>query len=626
MRNTEQHKEGTLSIEEENLFTILKKWLYSEQDIVFRELVSNAADAIKKRTAQDAQAPDGAITVTVDADNGRIIISDNGIGMTAEEVDRYINKIAFSGASDFIAENRENDTASIIGHFGVGFYSAFMLADRVEIETKSYNDGAAAVKWECGADMKYAMTEGSRTEPGTDVILYPPADSPFLTDPKTVYEILRKYFIFLKVPVRLDAPRNADYDRALVNDTSPVWKKRGLTEDTPEDIREMADFYKEFFDDSMDPLFSVRFASVDIGVSGVIFFRDTKQGTEEIDGTFKIYSRGVFVGENIPALIPKFVNLQSGIIDCDDLPLVVSRSDVRETGENESGDSVTALISETLVQEVTIAMNDLFMNARGTYEAMWPHLNAFVKYSVLLDKTFASVMTRRVIFEDLHGNYYTIAEYRESLGSGPQSKEPVTVYYVTDAVEQAHYIEIFRRSGMNALLFDHVIDQPFLRKQEIVHPNTRFVRIDSDTEALFKGSVSDEDTPVIEALTEKFRHVLGVRLDNYTLRITSLESEAVSALILHDEKSRRMADMLEMYGMINSGNNAAAEMPSGSVLLVNMNNDIIRYVAKADEERANLVIGQLFDVALLSQGALNVGEVENFITRNETLLRMIISH
>lgn len=619
-----QNSEGSLSIEKGNLFTILKKWLYTERDIVFRELVSNASDAIEKRTA-----PDGRIVVTIDADGGHIVISDNGVGMTAEEVDRYINKIAFSGASDFIERNRENDSASIIGHFGVGFYSAFMLAGRVEIETRSRLDGAAPVRWECGADMKYVMGAGSRAESGTDVILHLSEDSPFLSDPKTVYDILRKYFIFLKTPVYLDAPGDSGYAMTPVNDTAPVWAKRGAFEGTPEDDREMAGFYKEFFDDIMDPLFSVRFESVDIGVRGAIFFRDTKRGTEEIDGRFRVYSRGVFVGENIPSLIPKFVNLQSGIIDCRDLPLVVSRADVSEPGGGGGRDetSMTALIRETLVQEVTIAINDLFANAREKYEAMWPHLNAFVKYSVLQDKIFASVMARRVIFADLHGVYHTIAEYRESLGAAPRGaagQAPVTVYYVTDPVEQAHYIEIFRRSGLNALLFDHVIDQPFLRRQETVHPDTRFVRIDSDAGDLFRGAAGEEDGPVIETLTAKFGHALGARADRLKLRITKLESDAVNVLIVHDEKSRRMADMLEMYGMIDGSGSAAKEMQPDSTLLVNLNNDIMRYVIGADEEKSDLIISQLFDLALLGQGALNLDDVEGFIARNEKLLGMLV--
>jgi molecular chaperone HtpG len=401
---------GSLSIESENIFTILKKWLYAERDIVFRELVSNASDAIEKRAARGADAPPGEITVTIDADGGRIVISDNGVGMTADEVDRYINRVAFSGAADFIEQNGDDDGASIIGHFGVGFYSAFTIADRVAIETRSCTDGAEPVLWECGADMEYILREGARTEVGTDVILFVADDCPYLAEPKALHDILRTYFIFLKTPVYLDAPADPEYAHVLVNDTDPVWKRRGADEGTPKDDKALAAFYQEFFDDVMPPLFSVRFESVDIGVSGAIFFRNTKNGKEEIDGTFKVYDRGVFVGDNIPSLIPKFVNLQSGVVDCRDLPLVVSREGIRDGGggDGDGEASLTELIYETLTQEVTIAVNSLFTDARDRYEAMWPHLNAFVKYSVLQDKIFASVMTRRVIFEDLYGKFHTI--------------------------------------------------------------------------------------------------------------------------------------------------------------------------------------------------------------------------
>jgi molecular chaperone HtpG len=410
-----------------------------------------------------------------------------------------------------------------------------------------------------------------------------------------------------------------------VTDTDPVWKRRDPNKS--EDEKELKAFYKKFFDDILDPVFSLRFESVDIGLSGVVFFRNTKNGTEEIDGTFKVYNRGVFVGENIQTLIPKFVNLQSGIIDCRELPLVVSRSDVRESGGNDAGSgeaSIIELIYETLIHEVTIAMNDLFTNGRARYEALWPELNAFIKYAALQDKVFASVMTRKVVFADLNGDYYTIAEYREKYGeAGQDAVTPFTVYYVTDPVEQAHYIEIFKRSGLNALLFDHVIDQPFLRIQELVHPNTQFVRIDSDTESLFCGETTDGDAPVIAALKEKFQHALGPRIDNLKLNITNLNAAQINVLIIHDEKSRRMADMLEMYGMMKGTDQAAREIQSGSTLLVNMKNDIIRYAADADDDMSDLIISQLFDLALLSQGALNIDDVEAFILRNETLLGMI---
>jgi molecular chaperone HtpG len=612
-----ENKTGSLSIEDKNIFLILKKWLYAKQDIVFRELVSNASDAIEKRAALSSPLPEGKITVITDAEKKHIVISDNGIGMTADEVDRFINKIAFSGATDFINRCGDAKTGSIIGRFGVGFYSAFMIADRVTIETKSHIEGEPAVRWECGADMVFSITKGARHEVGTDVILYVAGDSPYLGDPKTVFEILKKYFAFLKTPVFFEAPGCPDLNGVQINDANPLWKQPDLREDEGA----MSAFYKDFFNDAFDPLFWISFESPDIGIRGIMFFRNTRNGTEELDGSFKIYNRGVFVGENIPELIPKFVNLQSGILECRELPLSVTRSTIQDDEKIVDRDAMTGLIYETLVQEVTIAINDLFTNRRKRYETLWPELNAFIKYAVLQDKTFASVMTRKVIFQDLYGNYRTIAEYVNTFGDAGL----FVVYYVTDPVEQAHYIEIFKNNELNALLFDHVIDQPFLRRQELVHPNTRFVRIDSDTGALFCGETADENAPVISALTEKFRHALGTRIDNLKLNITNLDAVQINVLIIHDEKSRRMADMLEMYGMMKGTDQAAREIQSGSTLLVNMKNDIIRYVADADGDMSDLIISHLFDLALLSQGALNIDDVETFILRNETLLGMIVS-
>jgi molecular chaperone HtpG len=609
-----ENKTGSLSIEEKNIFLILKKWLYTEQDIVFRELVSNASDAIEKRAALSLSAPKGEITLVLDAETKQIIISDNGIGMTTDEVDRFINKIAFSGAMEFVNSRSDAKTGSIIGHFGVGFYSAFMIADRVVIETKSHIEDEAAVRWECGADMVFSMTKGARQNVGTDVILYAAEDSPYFKDPKTVFEILKKYFVFLKTPVFFEAPAYPDFNHVEINGADPLWKQPGLREDK----EAMSVFYKDFFGDVFDPLFWIFFESIDIGVRGLIFFRNTKNGAEELDGSFKIYNRGVFVGENIPELIPKFVNLQSGIVECRDLPLSVSRSAVRDGEENSGKDAVTGLIYETLVQEVTIAMNDQFTNKREHYEALWPELNAFIKYAVLQDKIFASVMARKVIFRDLYGNYRTIAEYVSAL----KDAAPYVIYYVTDPVEQAHYIEIFKRSGLNALLFDHVIDQPFLRKQELVHPNTRFVRIDSDIETIFRGKVGEEDAPGIETLEKKIKHTLGERLGGMQIRVTRLETEAINILIINDEKSRRVIDMMEMYGMIKD--DALRRIGPESTLLVNLQNRIIRYVLDAEEDLSALILGQLFDLAMLSQGALNLDDIESFILRNERLITLLI--
>ena len=608
---------GFLSIESKNIFSILKKWLYSEQDIVFRELISNASDAVEKfaKIKENGQADKdeqpGKITVTLDVVEGRLIISDNGIGMTADEVDQYINQIAFSGAADFINQQSGEQTDSIIGHFGVGFYSAFMLADHVAIETKSFKEDASAVRWDCKEDMSYDMTPGARSINGTDVILYLNKNNPYMENPAAVYDSIKKYFIFLKTEITFNAP---GFDDVLVNDPNPVWKQP----DTEITLKDMHEFYQDFYGDISDPLLWIKFESPDIGVRGILFFRDTKNGTEELNGTFKVYNRGVYVGENIKELIPKFVNLQSGIIDCINLPLVVSRSTMRE---DEQKDDVASLIYECLSQEITIAMNNIYENRRVAYEELWPHLNAFVKYGVLQDKIFASVMTRKVIFEDLYGNYRSIQEY---IGDDKNADKGI-VYYTSEPIEQAHYIEIFKRCHLNALVFDHVIDQPFMRRQELVHPNTEFVRIDSNIEALFKGFLHEGDEAKIEAVRQKINQALGERLGKMELKITNLEEESITTLIINDEKSRRMADMLEMYGLIKGTDQAVKEVQSKSTFLVNLNNDIIRFVLNSKEEKqSQLIINQLFDLAVMSQGALNLNDVESFILRSETIISQLI--
>ncbi len=612
------NKNGILSIESKNIFTILKKWLYTEQDIVFRELISNSCDAIEKLSRikekdDTSWSAKGRILVKLDTKEKKLIIRDNGIGMTYEELDKYINQIAFSGAEDFI-NNNEAGKDTIIGHFGVGFYSSFMLAGHVAIETKSCQPGAPAVRWDCMSDMSYEMDICPKTEVGTDVILYLDDSNTYLNNPEAAFQIIKKYFVFSKIPVFFEAP---GYDQIPVSDPSPVWR-------APKELikeEEINAFYIEFFQDVSAPVFWIPFESIDIGVRGVLFFRNTKNGTQELDGTIKVYNRGVYVGENIPSMIPKFVNLQSGIIECDHLPLVVSRSSIREEA---SGENMLSLIYECLSQEISIAFHDLYVNHREKYETFWPELNAFVKYGILQDKIFASVMTRKVIFMDIFGRYQTIQEYCDSISS---TSHPDMIYYASDVIDQAHYIEIFKKCGQNALLFDHVIDQPFMRKYEVLHPNLRFIRIDSNIDSLLKGRMSDEDEAAAAVLRDIITSVLAERLNSMDLQITNLEQKNISALIINDEKSRRVADMLEIYGFINAMDFSVKEMQAKSTLLINMSNEIVRFVLDSEDDTViHLIVHQLFDLALMSQQALKPEDVENFINRSESILSHIISY
>ena len=603
--------DSTLSIDSRNIFSILKKWLYTEQDIVFRELISNGIDAIEKYShiAEEGTKAEweGKVEVIIDKENSRMIIRDNGIGMTCDEVEKYINNIAFSGAEEFISQNGQKGKDTIIGHFGVGFYSAFMLADHVAIETKSYRKETEAVRWDCMADMSYRMKSCDKRDVGTDVILYLKESDIYLEKPEQAYEAIKKYFIFSRTLVSISG---GEYDNTLVNNPYPVWKK-AKEQIQPE---EMNLFYKEFFQDVNDPLFFLQFESVDIGVRGILFFRNTRQGAEELDGTIKVYNRGVYIGENIKELIPKYVNLQNGIIECDNLPLVVSRSSIR--GEEQKEDMIH-LVNECLSQEVTIAFNDLFRKNRETYEAHWPELNAFVKYGVMQDKIFSSVMSRKIIFMDIYGDYQTIQEYNES----EDNTHKELVYYSSDRLDQAHYIEIFKRCKWNALLFDHVIDQPLMYRYEVIHPKMKFIRIDSNIESLFCEATDPEDQGMIAALRAKVTQTLDSRLNDMILKFIRMEQEDISSIIINDESARRMADMMEIYGFLEADDISSRKKQSQSTLLLNLNNKIVRFLAESENDAmTNIVANQLLDLSLLSQQALKPEDMEPFLCRSELLL------
>jgi molecular chaperone HtpG len=607
MESLSLNKKGTLTIEEKNIFTILKKWLYTEEDIVFRELVSNGIDAVGKlKSEKNNQSYSGKITVILDSDKKQLIVKDNGIGMTEEEVDKYINKIAFSGAAEFIENNNKKDTKNIIGHFGVGFYSSFMISDHVTIKTQSYKEDNYPVQWDCTSDMIYNIREIKKDSVGTEVILNLKDSSKYLKNPELVKNILEKYFVFSSTDVYYVNKG----EEVKVNKSEPIWKKN----EKDISVKDMNLFYQDFFDDVTAPLFWIKFESLDIGIRGILFFRNTKNGTEDLDGKIKVYNRGVYIGSNIKEMIPKFVNLQSGIIECDNLPLVVSRSNLRE-GE---GDNILQLISETLSQEITIAMNSVFEKNRDKYELYWPEINAFMKYGILKDKIFASVMTRKIIFKDIYGNYQTIPEFLNDKNNNVPDK---TVYYTSDEIDQAHYIEVFKKCGINALLFDHVIDQPFMQKYEVVKPGVKFIRIDSNIESIFKGSLDEDNEEIANIVKEKFENILQDRLDNTSVKVTQLAHQDISTLIINDEKSRRMTDMLEIYGFINPSDLASKKVKSKSTLLVNLNNNIIKHIsALSEKESLNIIINQLYDLSLMSQQALKPEDVENFILRSESIL------
>lgn len=609
-------KQGSLAIDNKNIFAILKKWLYTEEHIVFRELVSNASDAINKRKVSDDKDFEGKIEVIVDSDKNTISIKDNGIGMTSSEIEKYINTIAFSGAKEFVDKISNSDNVlssqgmsnnSIIGHFGVGFYSAFMVSDYVTIESLSYIPGSKGVFWNCNSDMEFTMEDKDKSDIGTIVTLHLDENSVYLKKPELLQSILKEYFYLL--PIEIVLVVNKD-DTTTVNGHLNFWKDLENM-----DEENLSNFYKEFFNDPYDPIYNIKITSPDIGLQGVIFFRATRDDTRELDGEFKIYNNGVYIGSNISSLIPKFLNLQSGIIECKNLPLVVSRSDFRESENNE--ENIFKLIQEALVQEVAIAFNDLYENKRKQYEELWPNLNAFLKYGILQDNTLASVMTRKVIFKDNLGNYTTIGEMLNT----DDRKVEAELYYTSDPISQAAYLQVFKEEDIDVLFFDHVIDQPFMRRLGMIYPNISFIRVDSQNAVIYKDILSEEDKQNYTQLKESIENILQNHQGVIDVEITKLKSKSLSMLIVNDEESRRLADMLEIYGVINAQDTNQKFKQSKGKLLVNISNDVIKFVlSDPTSDKSIFILDYLCKLAILGQDALSQKEMMVFLKNSRTLL------
>ncbi|MCW5953264.1 MAG: ATP-binding protein, partial [Propionibacteriaceae bacterium] len=589
---------GTLAVDGRNVFGILKESLYGESDIVFRELVSNACDAIAKRTATGQEFA-GRVEVAVEPETHRIVISDNGIGMSGDEVHHYINQIALSGTAEFVRAEQQPGAVTI-GHFGVGFYSAFMLADTVELQTRSAI-GADPVGWLGKADMTWRIDPGERVEPGTSVILHLAPDSPYLTDPDQVVAAVRKYFPFPPLAIAVRTPAG----EVAAGDPAPAWRlPAGQAGDA-----ELKAFYREHFDESSDPLGWVRLESPDLGLRGMIFLRDTQDGAEAIDGRVDVISRGVWLGSDLPGLIPKFVNLQHAVIECDQLDLVVSRSQVRGA---EAG--TPALVAECLSQELAIAMHELFTEQRSRYEEIWPELAPFVKYGVLTDRIFASVMTRKVLFAGLDGRLQMMAEY---LAQVPE-KFAGTVFYTTDLVGQAPYVQAFRSAGIPALVLDHVIDQPLLQRLELVSKDIGFVRLDADVLSVLATDPDPADAQLAQAVTAVFAEVVERRLPQAPVRAVSIAAPGLAVTLTVPEVERRIDELRLVSGLAAGRIDQAAAPPR--TLLVNLASPLVRALATAPSGQAAVAAEQLIDLVLLGQDELTPEQLLAFSARTEHLL------
>ena len=673
---------GSLSINSDNIFPIIKKWMYSDHDIFYRELISNGCDAITKLKKLDMigeyEAPDDIeykVEIKLSAKDKTIKIIDNGIGMTKEEVDEYINQIAFSGAEAFLEKYKDkaNDD-QIIGHFGLGFYSAFMVADQVTIDTLSFKDGAESVHWSCDGGTEYDISEGTKTTPGTEITLYLNEDSYEFANEYKAKEVLDKYCSFMPVPIfvtnedageqteEIPEEEVTEKDTVLdtfikdavteevekedgtketvekvpakkmakivkrpvaINDIHPLWTKHP-NECSDEDYKE---FYRKVFHDYKEPLFWIHLnMDYPFNLKGILYFPKINTEYESIEGTIKLYNNQVFVADNIKEVIPEFLLLLKGVIDCPDLPLNVSRSALQNDG-------FVKKISDYITKKVADKLSGMCKTDKENYEKYWDDINPFIKFGCLKDEKFAEKMNDYIIFKNLEGKYLTLKECLEE----NKEKHENTVFYVTDEVEQSQYINMFKNEGIDAVILTHNIDQPFITNMESKNENLKFKRIDADLSDSFKEETSkDELKDMTEKLSKTFKDALGK--ENLTVNVEKLKDASISSMITLSEESRRMQDMMKMYGMAGMDPNMFGA--EGQTLVLNANNDLVKYVAEhTDGENTKIICEQLYDLAMgmsrrehvhsyfhqeISAEGTSVGNQGRFLARHEVYLLYLI--
>lgn len=658
-------KNGSLSINSENIFPIIKKWLYSDHDIFFRELVSNGCDAITKLKKLDMigeakvdSNEEFKIQVLANPEEKTLTFIDNGIGMTEEEVDEYINQIAFSGAEAFLEQYKDKTSEDqIIGHFGLGFYSAFMVADRVTIETLSYKEGAKAVLWDCEDGTEFTMTDSDKTDRGTVITLYLNEDSVEFCNLYRAQEVLNKYCSFMPVEIFVSDPTaETEYDtipedevtekdtvvehivepakteekenedgtketvevepeknmakivRRLVSvsDTTPLWTKHP-NECTDEEYRE---FYHRVFMDYKEPLFWIHLnMDYPFNLKGILYFPKINMEYESIEGTIKLYNNQVFIADNIKEVIPEFLMLLKGVIDCPDLPLNVSRSALQNDG-------FVKKISDYITKKVADKLSGMCKTDKENYEKYWDDISPFIKFGCLKDEKFCEKMSDYVLFKNLDDKYLTFTEALEE----NKEKHENTIFYTNDPVQQSQYVNMFKAEGIDAVILKDNIDQPFISQLEAKNEGVKFKRIDDELNDSFTEELSEEDeTSLKEKLSETFKKALGREID---IKVQKLKDEKVSSMITVSEETRRMQDMMKMYGM--AGMDPSMFGAAGETLTLNANNALVKYIVDTPEgENTELICKQLYDLALISHTPLNPDSMTAFIERSNKILEIL---
>ena len=659
-------EQGSLSINSENIFPVIKKWLYSDHDIFYRELISNACDAITKlkklEVMGEATLPDDnefKVEVLVSPEDKTITIIDNGIGMTSEEVKQYINQIAFSGAASFLEKYKDKASEEqIIGHFGLGFYSAFMVADKVTIDTLSYQEGAKSVHWESVGGVEFEMTDGDRTERGTKITLYLNEDSYEFANEYRAKEVIEKYCSFMPVPIfftnvnapvveetqeeevdsevidaTVDEEGNATEEKKEekkpepINTPVPLWTKHP-NECSDEDYKA---FYREVFHDYKEPLFWIHLnMDYPFNLKGILYFPKLNTEYDQLEGTIKLYCNQVFIADNIKEVIPEFLMLLKGVIDCPDLPLNVSRSALQNDG-------FVKKISDYITKKVADKLSGMFKVDRENYEKYWDDISPFIKFGCLKDDKFREKMEKSMLFKNLEGKYLTLTEYvdankkdevkestdaKDNEEKKDESEEKTNVFYVTDEIQQSQYINMFKEEGVDAIILTHSIDQPFITNLEQHNEHLRFYRIDADLNEAFKKTENVDEEAMkkeTEDLTALFRKVLNN--DKLEVKVENLKNEAVSSMVTLSEESRRMQDMMRMYNMYGMN----ADMFSSNVTLVlNANNKLVQYVYDhKDDENINMFCEQLYDLALISHKQLDPDAMTKFISRSNEIMMLL---